>query len=142
MEKGNWSVNNKGMLFKCKYNCDKNHEHYYGTYEGALKYFGVNHNDPKYKGDLMNVIIYHQFDPKTITKTSNELYYIIIKAMSTKKYWVDENNRHKESMDLLEKCKEKHLIFDDEIFENINTENKRKRKYRYDQWLKMIDNTL
>ena len=145
-----YTITNKGNIIKCKWNCELNHEHYNGTYENALKYFCVSEEDKdniKSYGNLMYVILYHQTSDKTIPKLSNELFDILIRLQKEHKYWALEKDREKNAYELLDKAKEKGLLFDDKIIESlksvaenedlqISRRNKAKsRIYYYEKWL-------
>lgn len=138
---GNWAYNpKKGIVFKCGWGCRKKHEHYSGDYEKALKYFtgGLESREEERYGDLMNVIIYYQMDEKTITRTSAELYDILLDLSKTKKYWIPPGQRHKEIINILKEADEKHLIFDDEIIKELSKSDLKRsqqRVYKYQKWL-------
>lgn len=137
-----WSLTNKGNVIQCKWNCKANHEHYIGTYERAVKYFGVLQNEIKSYGNLLNIIIYHQTSQYTVPKLSNELYDILINAMSEHKYWIEPNARHAEAIKTLDLANSKGYIFDALICKTIDergNDNAKKRKYMYELWLKQND---
>lgn len=134
-----FSITNKGNVVQCKWNCNCNHEHYIGTYENALKYFGVDTNNIKSYGNLKNIIIYHQTSQYTIPKLSNELYDILINAMSEHKYWVEPINRENKAFELLSWANENNYLNDKIIYKTLknNSESNlkvQKRLYMYELW--------
>lgn len=135
-----WSLTNKGNVIQCKWDCKANHEHYVGTYERAVIYFGVEQDEIKSYGNLINIVIYHQTSQHTVPKLSNELYDILINAMCEHKYWTIPKERHKKAMETLKLAKEKGYIMDDLICETIEKKakdnvNQQRRKYMYELWL-------
>lgn len=118
------------------------HEHIIGTYEKALIYFKGSSESVDGNKKLKDIAIFHQLSEHTLTKTSAELYDIMMKACSTKDYWVPEDNRHNTVMSILGLCEKEYLIRDDEILKNAREDksNKRmiKRLYKFDKWKEMI----
>lgn len=144
---GQWSINDKNQVIMCGYKCKKNHEHLIGTYEQAMKYFTGSTEiakNSKHPGDLMNIIIVHQLNERFITKTSAELYDILMKNAATKKYWIPEDKRKDHILELLKIAKEKHLIFDEEIINKLKKKGRslkdyeRRRIYKQEQFEKNI----
>lgn len=134
-----YSLTEKGNVVQCKWNCQCNHEHYVGTYERAVKYFGIEQNEIQSWGNLANIIIYHQTSQHTVPKLSNELYDILMSAMSEHKYWVEPNLRHDKAMEMLAYAKQKGYIMDDLICKTIETKakdnvNQQRRKYMFEKW--------
>lgn len=137
-----YSLTNKGNVVQCKWNCACNHEHYIGTYERAVKYFGIEQDEIKSYGNLLNIIIYHQTSQYTVPKLSNELYDIMISAMSEHKYWTKPSERHKRAMETLKIANKKNYIMDKIICKTIEEKgniNAKKRKYMYEVWCKQND---
>lgn len=132
-----YSVTNKGNVIQCKWNCQCNHEHYIGTYENAVKYFGIDTNEIQSYGNLMNIIIYQQTSQFTIPKLSNELYEKLIDAMSEHKYWVPQDQRHNKAMEILNQAEKAGFIKDDiickTIKEKVNVKSQR-RVYLFELW--------
>ena len=128
-------------MVQCKWNCKANHEHYVGTYERAIQYFGVNEDEIKNYGNLINIIIYQQTSQQTVRKFSNELYDILISAMSEHKYWVPAKDRHKTALETLTLAKKKGYIMDDLIAKTIKSEKykdnlkQQRRLYMYEKWI-------
>lgn len=136
-----WSLTEKGNVIQCKWNCEKEHEHYIGTYERAVKYFGIEQEYIKSYGHLMNIIIYHQTSQYTVPKLSNELYDILINAMAEHKYWVPFNQRHEKAIAILKEAKEKGYLIDNLICKTIEKTaadnlNQQRRKYLFEKWTK------
>lgn len=139
-----YSLTNKGNVVQCKWNCKANHEHYVGSYENAIKYFGIDENEIKSYGKLINIIIYHQTSRQTIPKLSNELYDILINAMSKHKYWVPQEKRHEVAMETLLQAKKAGLIIDDKICKTIEEKAKdnfiaQRRIYLFKLWYEYND---
>lgn len=135
-----WSLTNKGNVIQCKWDCKANHEHFVGSYERAVKYFGVEQNEIKSYGNLMNIIIYQQTSQHTVPKLSNELYDILINAMSEHKYWVSANERHSKAIEILKEAREKGYIMDELICKTIDKKakdnvNQQRRKYMFEIWI-------
>lgn len=136
-----YSLTNNGNVVQCKWDCKCNHEHYIGTYERAVKYFGVSQNDIQSYGDIFNIIYYHQTSQFTIPKLSNELYDILIDSMSEHKYWTPENLRHQKAIEALNKAKKAGLIKDIQICKTIKEKGNVKSKQRvyiYNLWCEQI----
>ena len=136
-----YSLTSKGNVVQCKWNCKENHEHFVGTYERAVKYFGVEQEDIQSYGNLMNIIIYQQTSQYTVPKLSNELYDILMNAMSEHKYWVVPSKRHSEALRILSLANKKGYIMDELICKTIETKaadnkNQQSRKYMYEKWIK------
>ena len=135
-----WSYSEKlNKVVKCKYDCEKEHEHYDGSYEKSLIYFlGTCKIDKKSNGKLSDIIIHHQLSENVMVKTSAELYYILMDACSTDKYWVIENEREKVVLDALNKAKKDFLIHDKEILLDADKEDAskivKKRFYKQRKW--------
>ena len=136
-----YSLTRKGNVVQCKWNCTANHEHFVGSYERAIKYFGIEENEIKSYGNLMNIIIYHQTSQQTIPKLSNELFDILINSMSEHKYFVQNSKRENEALKLLNEAKKLGYIFDEKIVQSIKKANeieynvkREKRLYMYNLW--------
>lgn len=137
-----YSLTNKGNVIQCKWNCESKHDHYFGNYEGAIKYFGLDTSEIKTYGKLINIIIFHQTSDCTVRKFSNELYDILMHAMSQHKYFIEQANRHDEAMEILDQAKKMNLILDDELSQKINDNSKynsQRRKYIFQEWCKRND---
>lgn len=136
-----YSLTSKGNVIQCRWNCQANHEHFVGNYEQAIKYFGIEEQNIKSYGELLNIIIYHQTSQYTIPKLSNELYYILIDAMSEHKYWVAKYNRKSKALEILDEAEKKGYIFDQKILETLSRSDKRSSKeriYAYNKWITSI----
>ena len=142
---GQWSININDEVIMCGYNCRKNHDHLIGTYEQAMIYFTGSTKaakNSKHYGNLMNIIYVHQTNDRFMTKTSSELYNILMKNASTKKYWVPEEERHDKIIELLLQAKKLRLIHDEEIIKSIKARGERatasqlRRVYRQEQFEK------
>lgn len=144
-EKGNViELTNKNYFFHT------DSEKYQGTYENALKYFGVDKSEVKSYGKLINIIIYHQTNIHTTQKLSNELYDILYRAQSEHKYWAEEKHRHENCIYALEQAKGMNIIYDDVILDKLrlkaNDENLSYRKRAlylsrisaYEKWKKSL----
>lgn len=142
---GQWSVNKKGDVVMCGFKCNKNHDHLVGNYERAMIYFTGSTeiaNEEKHYGNLMNIIYTHQTNDRFITKTSSELYNILMNNASTKKYWIPEGQRHEKIVNLLIEAKKLRLIYDEEIIKSLKsmgnnaTASQLRRIYRQEQFEK------
>lgn len=134
-----WSLTNKGNVIQCKWNCKANHEHYIGTYERAVKYFGIDQNEINSYGNLFNIVMYHQTSQYTVPKLSNELYDILINAMSEHKYWIPIEKREEKAFEILDLAKKSGYIIDDRICKSIDEKAKdnpkqQRRKYMFEIW--------
>lgn len=139
-----YSLTNKGNVVQCKWNCECNHEHYVGSYERAVKYFGVETKEIKSYGNLLNIVIYHQTSQFTVPKLSNELYDILINAMAEHKYWEPVADRHDRALEVLDLAKRKGYITDELICKTITEKasdniKAQKRKYMFELWCKQND---
>lgn len=129
-----------GNVVQCNYSCTQ-HEHYIGTYENALVYFGVEKEGVKAYGNLMNIMIYHQLSGYTVPKLSNELYDILMSAMAEHKYWVPLDQRKEKALEMLDLAEEKELLRDDLIIASLQKRGKRNdlsRIHAYEHWKKLI----
>lgn len=136
-----WSLTNKGNVIQCKWNCKANHEHYIGTYERAVKYFGVDSNEIKSYGKLINLVIYHQTSDRTIRKLSNELYDILISAQSEHKYWAPVEKRCENAIETLDTARKMGLIMDDLLIERFSKSDKnsdKQRLYMFKRWINAL----
>lgn len=142
---GQWSINNKGQVIMCGYKCKAKHEHLVGTYEQAMRYFTGSTEvakNSKHYGKLINIVYVHQTNERFITKTSSELYNILMKNASTKKYWIPEEERHEKVLEVLRIAKDKHLLSDEDIIEAIKAKGEKatawqlRRVYRQEQFEK------
>lgn len=137
-----YSLTEKGNVIKCKWDCKSNHEHYLGTYEQAVRYFGVEQSEIKSWGNLLNIVVYHQTSQWTVPKLSNELYDILMSAMCEHKYWTPPNERHGKAMKTLDKAAAKGFIMDEKICRTIDKSDNLKaksRKYMYEVWCNQND---
>lgn len=136
-----YSLTSKGNVIQCRWNCQANHEHFVGSYEQAVKYFGIEEQNIKSYGELLNIIIYHQTSGLTIPKLSNELYDILINAMGEHKYWVAKYNRKNKALEILDEAEKKGYIFDQKILDTLFKSDKRSSKeriYAYNKWITSI----
>lgn len=133
-----YSLTNKGNVVQCKWNCKGNHEHYIGSYEMAIKYFGIEENNIKSYGNLINVVIYQQTSQFTIPMFTNELYDKLINCMSEHKYWVPEKERDKKAKEILKEANKIGLIKDKSIYNTIKQKpdnlKAQKRLYFFKLW--------
>ncbi len=132
-----FSLTSKGNVVQCGSNCQCKHEHFVGSYEGALKYFGV--SDPQSWGKLMNVILYHQTSDRTFPKLSNELYDILVKAQAEHKYYAPQEQRSQNALDTIEEAEKHGLIYDErllKILERSDRQASRDRVYWFKKWEK------
>lgn len=132
-----YSLTNKGNVVQCKWNCQSNHEHYQGTFEGALKYFGI--YDVKSWGNLINIVVYHQTSDKTVPKLSNELFDILVRAQSNHKYWAVPLERESNALKIIEEAEKAGLIYDEnliKILESSDRKASQSRVWAYRKWMK------
>ena len=102
---------------------------YTGSYKKALEYFGYSPDeyiDENKSRDLINIVIAHQLTNKFSTKTTEELYNILIKASETEKYYIQSKLRHKKVWNILNSLDDKKLNFDKEIVESLLSKKKLK----------------
>lgn len=137
-----WSnIPGRGVV-RCGRGCNKPHEHFVGTYEKALQYFGVDPTEVSGHKQLIDIVIFHQLSDRTVTKTSSELYYILMRACSEPQYWVPPQDRHHVVMDVLRSCRDKYLIKDDEILRSAREgrSNRRglRRLHHQEKWEEMM----
>lgn len=129
-------------VVRCSYKCEREHEHFVGTYEKAMIYFKGEPDTERGHKNLKDIVIYHQLSPDTLTKSSAELYDILIDACAKKEYWVPVQDRHSVVMEVLAEAEKEYMIKDDEIFKKAKQEgsNKRmmKRLYKQERWESMI----
>ena len=134
-----YSLTKNGNVIKCPYNCTKNHEHYQGTFDGALEFFGV--KEVKNYGRLIDIIMYHQTSNRTAPKLSNELFYILVRAQGEHKYWAPKHEREKNAFEALELAERAGFIYDDKLVP-ILKESKRKaandRVWAWEKWLESL----
>lgn len=140
---GNWAYNAKAkVLFKCKYDCEKKHDHFVGKYEDAIKYFtGGQIEMEKGYGDLIDIVIFYQLNDDVITRTSAELYYQMMDAAATKKYWIPAEHRQKYVMEKLKQAEKLDLIKDEEILRDLRKSGKKRserRIYRQEKWVEDV----
>lgn len=136
-----YSLTKNGNVVQCKWNCKCQHEHYNGSYEQAIKYFGIDQKEIQSWGNLKNIIIYHQTSQYTVPKLSNELYDILISAMAQHKYFVPLDKRKETAMQILDWAKCNNYIKDELICKTINKKAKnnikqQRRVYMYELWCK------
>ena len=132
-----YSLTNKGNVVKCKWNCSANHEHYQGTFDGALKYFGV--SEVKSWGNLMNIVIYHQTSDRTFPKLSNELFDILVHAQSDHKYWAAALEREENALKVLDEAEKAGLIYDSKLLPMLESSERkasRDRAWACRRWMK------
>lgn len=136
---GLYSLTSKEKVIQCKWDCKINHEHYQGSFENAVKYFGVEPSTVKSGGRLLNIVIYHQTDARTTKKLSNELFDILMVAQSNKKYFEDPKNREEKALEALDQAKSLNIIYDDEIVAKLSKSDRSQSHFRiklYKSWLK------
>lgn len=137
-----WTVGKDGTVVKCSYKCERDHDHFIGSYEKAMKFLVGPIDQTKGKKKLKDIVMTHQLDERMLTKTSAELYSILMSACETKQYWIPSEQRHQEVMDTLDECERDHLIMDKQIFEKFDPETSPgrmgKRLYRLQQWERNI----
>lgn len=134
-----YTITNKENVIECKWNCEKKHEHFLGSYESALKYFGVDNSSVKNYGRLINIVIYHQTNERTARKFSNELFDILVRAQSEHKYYSKPEDREENAFKTLEIAEDMNLIMDDQLLsklENSERDQSRYRCYRFKEWRK------
>ena len=134
-----YTLTDKGNVIECKWNCSRKHEHYLGKYEDALKYFGMNPNEVKSYGKLINIIIYHQTNERTARKFSNELFDIMVKAQSEHKYFAPSSLREENALEALDQANEMGLIYDEILLEKLEKSDRRQSRYRcylFKEWQK------
>lgn len=134
-----YSLTKKENVVECKWNCKIKHEHYLGSYENALKYFGVDSKEVKSYGKLINIIIFHQTNERTARKFSNELFDIMVRAQSEHKYFAVPEEREENAFQALEIADKMGLIMDDlllEKLENSEKDQSRYRCYKFKEWKK------
>ena len=114
-------------------------ETYVGTYEQALKWFGVTAG--KSWGDLMNVVVYHQTDPRTFPKLSSELFDILVRAQSEHKYWTEPSMRESVAIATIEKAEKVGLVQDERLLEVLKKSDRKAsvdRVRAHEHWLKLL----
>ena len=134
-----YGVTEKGNVVQCPYNCNKRHQHYQGTYERALKFFGLSEEEPQPWGKLINVIMYHQTSDRTFPKLSNELFDILMLAQAEHKYWAPEAKREALAMEAIEEARRAGWIFDEELLERLKKSDRKAsqdRVYEYERWMR------
>lgn len=134
-----YSLNDKGQLQECKWNCKINHQHISGSFETALKYFMVNPNEIKSSGDVWNILYYYQTDMNTTRRLSNELFDLMVQAQSKEKYFAPVMMREEIAIAALNKGYDFNLIMDEPIIERLKKSERRNdqsRVYMYEQWRK------
>lgn len=134
-----YTITNKENVIECKWNCEKKHEHFLGSYESALKYFGVDSSTVKNYGKLINIVIYHQTNDRTARKFSNELFDILVRAQSEHKYYSPVKQREENAYKTLEIAKEMNLILDEELLEKFKDSERQQTRYRcykFNEWKK------
>lgn len=112
---------------------NNNIEIYEGTFENAMKYFGINkvNNDlNKVKTSALNIIMYYQLDEKTMTRTTPELARMLNDAFSSQRYYVNEYIRDNIIFECLREAYDKKLIYDDQIIEDLEKSEKYSAKKR------------
>lgn len=118
------------------------YEYFVGTFEKAVEYFGITIDKTKTNNKkLIDIVIYHQLDDRALTKTSAELFDLLVRACSTKNYWENEENRLNTVMDTIVKAKELSLIHDEEILKDCiksTSKSQNSRVFRYYTWYKNI----
>lgn len=132
-----WHMTIKGNVVKCKNPSKCRLEHYQGTYERAIKFFGA--EDPVSWGKLINIIVYHQTSQMCVPKLSNELFDILVDAQSEHKYWAPVKEREKRALKTIEQAKQAGFIIDDLILNTLRKSEKMSSKSRiwtYEKWMK------
>jgi hypothetical protein len=131
-----YALTEKGKVVECPYNCSKNHEHYQGTFENALKYFGV--DEVKGWGKLMNIIVYHQTSGMTVPKLTNELLDILVKAQKERKYWSNPEEREQMALDAIANAERIGLISDERLLDMLRNSERdaaKSRIWAYEKWM-------
>ena len=134
-----YHLTTKGNVVKCKSPCTLKHEHYLGSYEAAIKYFGVDEEEPQGWGKLENIVLYHQTSGFTVPKLTNELFDILVQAQSEHKYWAAPNKREERAMEVIEKSRKAGFIMDELILKTLRNSDRKASKdriYAYEKWMK------
>lgn len=138
---GYWIQTKKGNVIQTKPGAsNKNTDLFVGSYEDALNHFGIDQNEIKNYGELINIVIYRQTSEFTTPLLSNELYDILISAQSEHKYWAPKEKRHDNAIKTLEEAKRLYLLHDDEIIETLSKSPKfkvKQRIYFYEKWVEI-----
>lgn len=138
-----YTVTDKGDIRECKWNCSTKHEHYVGSYESALKYFGIDQEDVESKGKLINVIIYYQTsDQVSVRRLSNELFDMLVYKQSDKRFFAPVNEREINAIEALNKAYDLDIIYDERLLKWMRKSEKYKenaRAYAYDAWRKEVE---
>lgn len=134
---GVWTIKN-GHVTNVKPNDTDAKEIYTGSYENALKYFGVDGNSLEGYGKLIHLVIYHQTDDRTFKKLSSELFDILIRAQSEMKYWAPPNKRKENALNTLDQAEALGLIFDEDLKSVLRSSDRKASKnrlYMHQKWL-------
>lgn len=117
---GNWWYDEKNGVVKkhTKYS-PKDVEIYYGDYKKAQEWFVGDSYIPDGDGKLVNIIITHQFGDRFNTKTTAEMFEILMKAAGTRKYYIQPEKREDEVLKQIADMKRLNLNFDKEIISNL-----------------------
>jgi hypothetical protein len=133
-----WKLTGNGNVVRCGKN-DTADDIYSGTYELAVKYFGINQDDIKPYGRLINIVIFQQTSGRTVRKLSNELFDILVNAQSEHKWWAPPQQREQRAIDTIDEAQKMGLIFDDQIvhrLEKSDRKNDQNRLYMFHLWQK------
>lgn len=133
-----WSMTERGNVVRCRSNCERDHEHYLGTYEQALHWFGVEETEDG-PGKLINIVMYHQWGQRTVPKLSNELYDILMRAQSQRKWWAPKAMRHENAMRTLDEAERVGMLMDDKIIQALQKGGKpvhQGRIWAHEKWVR------
>lgn len=115
-----WTITSNDNVTQCPWNCkDPRHEHYVGSYEMAVRYFGVDQGEISSWGDLFNVIWWHQTSGVTAPKLSNELFDILMSKQAEHKHWAPPSEREKRALDAIEEARKADIIRDEQLCANL-----------------------
>lgn len=139
-----WKFDEKNdEVIRCSFKCEKDHEHFMGPYESALIHYKGVAQAEEGKKEMKNIVIFHQLSDNTLTKTSSELYYILLNASKGKEYWINPNERSEKILEILEKCKDDYLIKDDDILYRARrgegSKKNTERLYKQENWERMVN---
>lgn len=135
-----YTVDDKNNLLECEWNCsNKEHEHFQGSFQNAIRHFKVDTNTIKSYGDVFNIIVYLQTDRNTTRRFSNELYDRAIENLSKKKYFVPTEKREEVAIAALNKAYDFNLIMDDILYDRLKDSERpadKTRIYFYEKFKK------
>lgn len=138
-----FTINNKGKVKQCKWNCSIKHEHYEGSYESAVKYFGEDPEEIESYGKLINIIIYYQTsDYVRVRRLSNELFDDLVYKQSLKSHFAPAEDRESNAIEALNIAYDMNIIYDERLLLWLRKSEKYKEKYRaysYDAWIEEVE---